>query len=294
MTQVLCIGSVLWDMIGHSASHMKQGSDVPGRITRLPGGVALNIAMTLKRFGVDPVVLSSVGRDAEGDALISACKGMGIDCDYVYRSDDLPTDRYMAIEGANGLIAAIADAHSLETTGEKILAPLTLGPFGTPESPFSGTISLDGNLTQNLLEYIAVSPLFAKCNLCVAPASPGKAERLLPLITHKRALLYVNLEEANLLCQTEYQTASEAAQALLIKGAHRVLVTDGARPVCDANQGQSLLQTPPDVLETRVTGAGDTFMAAHMAAELAGAARAEALHHALETAARYVSGDTAL
>ena len=26
------------------------------------------------------------------------------------RSEDLPTDRYMAIEGANGLIAAIADA----------------------------------------------------------------------------------------------------------------------------------------------------------------------------------------
>ena len=78
MTQVLCIGSVLWDIIGRSASHMKQGSDVPGRITRLPGGVALNIAMTLKRFGVDPVLLSSIGRDAEGHALITACEEMGI------------------------------------------------------------------------------------------------------------------------------------------------------------------------------------------------------------------------
>ena len=35
-TQILCIGSVLWDVIGRSASHMRQGSDVPGRITRLP------------------------------------------------------------------------------------------------------------------------------------------------------------------------------------------------------------------------------------------------------------------
>ncbi|MEY8840710.1 kinase, partial [Cribrihabitans sp. XS_ASV171] len=39
---ILCIGSVLWDIIGRSASHMRQGSDVPGRITRLPGGVAMN------------------------------------------------------------------------------------------------------------------------------------------------------------------------------------------------------------------------------------------------------------
>ena len=69
MTQVLCIGSVLWDVIGRSASHMRQGSDVPGRISRLPGGVALNIAMTLKRFGVEPVLLSSIGRDAEGAAI---------------------------------------------------------------------------------------------------------------------------------------------------------------------------------------------------------------------------------
>ena len=49
---ILCIGSILWDVIGRSASHMRVGSDVPGRITRLPGGVALNIAMTLGRFGM--------------------------------------------------------------------------------------------------------------------------------------------------------------------------------------------------------------------------------------------------
>jgi sugar/nucleoside kinase (ribokinase family) len=128
----------------------------------------------------------------------------------------------------------------------------------------------------------------------VAPASPGKADRLLPLLIRGRAWLYVNLEEAGLLCQTEYHTAAEAAQALLAKGARRVLVTNGARPACDAGQGESFVQTPPDVLVTRVTGAGDTFMAAHMAAELAGAARTDALHHALEIAARYVSGDTLL
>ena len=43
-----------------------------------------------------------------------------------------------------------------------------------------------------------------------------------------------------------------------------------------------------------MTGAGDTFMAAHMAAELAGSSRVEALRQALDTAARYVSGETAL
>ena len=257
-------------------------------------GVALNIAMTLKQFGVDPVLLSSIGRDAEGDALIIACETLGLDCQHLCRSEDFPTDRYMAIEGANGLIAAIADAHSLEATGDKILTPLVSGPLGTSDQPFKGTISLDGNLTHSLLQEIAVSPLFAQCDLRLAPASPGKAERLMPFLHHGRSLLYVNLEEAILLCNTSCATAQDAAETLLSKGAGRVLVTDGAKPACDGDAREIIVQPPPDVLATRVTGAGDTFMAAHMAAELAGSPRAEALRQALETAASYVSGDTAL
>ena len=35
---ILCIGSILWDIIGRSPTSMRLGSDVPGRITRLPGG----------------------------------------------------------------------------------------------------------------------------------------------------------------------------------------------------------------------------------------------------------------
>ena len=83
----------------------------------------MNIAITLTRFGLRPALLTAIGRDPEGDELVAACARLGMDCDYIYRSDDLPTDRYMAVEGANGLIAAIADAHSLEQAGDKILRP---------------------------------------------------------------------------------------------------------------------------------------------------------------------------
>ena len=114
-TDIICIGSVLWDVIGRAASHMRVGSDVPGRITRLPGGVAMNIAMTLRRFGMKPALLSAIGRDAEGNELVAEAQRMGLICDYLYRSADLPTDVYMAIESANGLVAAIADAHSLDS-----------------------------------------------------------------------------------------------------------------------------------------------------------------------------------
>ena len=306
MSEILCIGSVLWDIIGRAPSHMRQGSDVPGRITRLPGGVALNIAMTLARFGQRPVLLSAVGRDAEGEELVAACEGLGMETAHLYRSDDLPTDVYMAVEGANGLIAAIADAHSLEAAGDKILRPLTHGPLGTAAQPYDGIVALDavsdpynalsivaldGNLTRALLETIATSPAFARADLRVAPASPGKAERLQPFMNHNRATLYVNLEEAGILCQTDFADTESAAAGLLERGARRVLVTDGGQSATEADAAASHTQAPPKVLVTRVTGAGDTFMAAHITAERGGAEREAALTRALQAAARYVSGE---
>ncbi|MEO0400855.1 MAG: PfkB family carbohydrate kinase [Pseudomonadota bacterium] len=289
---ILCIGSVLWDVIGRASLSMRQGSDVPGRITRLPGGVAMNIAMTLARFGLTPALLTAIGRDAEGDELIAACAARGMVTDTVYRSDDLPTDRYMAVEGANGLIAAIADAHSLESAGAKILRPLTDGTLATPDAPYDGLAALDGNLTLDLLNEIATSPVLASADLRVAPASPGKAERLAPFLNQSRGTLYVNLEEAGLLCQRHFDTSQDAAQGLIARGAKRVLVTDGGGEASEGTHDGLISQTPPQVLVTRVTGAGDTFMAAHIAAELRGADRTSALSDALEAAAIYVSGKT--
>ncbi|MEM9788660.1 MAG: PfkB family carbohydrate kinase, partial [Pseudomonadota bacterium] len=233
-------------------------------------------------------------KDAEGHELIAEAQRMGMICDHIYRSEDLPTDVYMAVEGANGLIAAIADAHSLEAAGAKILRALENGMLGTQDAPFAGAVALDGNLTVELLQSIAKSPLFRAADLRVAPASPGKAERLLALIDHPSATLYVNLEEAGLLCQTTFADSSSAATALIARGAHRVLVTDGGRSASEGTAGDIITQTPPAVMVTRVTGAGDTFMAAHIASEAQGMDRAAALSRALNAAATYVSGETPL
>jgi len=286
---ILCIGSVLWDVIGRADTAMRAGADMPGRITRLPGGVALNIAMALRRFGLSPSLLSAVGRDVEGDSLIAACQARGLHTDLIYRSDDLPTDQYMAIEATNGLIAAIADAHSLEAAGDKILRPLE-----TTQSPYTGPVALDGNLTVDLLSTMAHSPLLAQADLRVAPASPGKALRLSPFLQAGRGTLYVNLEEAGLLCQMQFDGSLSAAEMLMKRGAARAIVTDGHHNATIASPTEIITQTPPPVTVTRVTGAGDTFMAAHIAAELQGQNAEQALNAALSAAALYVSGKTTI
>jgi sugar/nucleoside kinase (ribokinase family) len=287
---ILCIGSALWDVIGRADMVMRLGADVPGRIRRIPGGVALNIALALARLGLHPAILTAIGKDAEGVALTTAIAALGIDTTFAHRDPHLPTDLYMAVEAANGLIAAIADAHSLEAAGEAILAPLSDGRLGSAAAPWAGPVALDGNLTAELLSTIARSPLFIKADLRLAPASPGKADRLTPFLGHPRATFYVNLEEAGILARHAFTGAEDAARGLVAAGAARALVTDGARAAADADAWTARAATPPPVTETRVTGAGDTFMAAHIVAERQGATRADALQRALQTAAAFVGG----
>jgi len=289
---ILCIGSVLWDVIGRTDLPMAKGNDKPGRITRLPGGVALNIAMTLRHVDLLPALISVVGDDPDGRDLLAACGQMGLVTEYMLIDPDLPTDQYMAIEAQGALIAALADAHSLEAAGARILAPLTDGRLGRADAPWSGPVAVDGNLTETLLAEIAQSPIFAQADLRLAPASPGKAERLRPLLGHAHATLYVNCEEAGLISGRPVDGAEDGAMALIEAGAHRVLVTDGGALAVDADQSAVHSAAPPPITARRITGAGDTFMAAHIAAEIAGQDRQNALEAAVRAAATYVAGDT--
>ena len=287
---ILCIGSVLWDIIGRTDLPMAAGNDKPGRITRLPGGVALNIAMTLAGQGLRPSLLSVVGADAAGTALLVEVARMGIEVDHVLVDHNLPTDQYMAIEAEGNLLAALADARSLETAGARILEPLENGALASPGAPWTGLMAIDGNLTLDLLTEIAEGPVFSRADLRLAPASPGKAERLRPFLSHPGATIYVNAEEAGLIAGGQTPCAQTGADALLAAGARRVLVTDGGRLTVDATPERCLSLAPPEITARRITGAGDTFMAAHIAAEMRGDAPEAALAHALHTAATYVAG----
>lgn len=283
---ILCIGAMLWDVIGRSGRAMKTGHDVPGRIAHIPGGVALNVAVALALRGLRPAVLSAVGCEPEGDALVAQATRLGVDCTYLTRHDDLPTDCYMAIEDPAGLIAAIADAHSLEAAGAAILAPLDQALAG-----FSGIVVLDGNLTDSLLAGIVGDARLAGCDLRLVPASPGKAGRLLPLIRAGRGCVYLNKIEAGILAGCDHPDAASAAAAVVAMGAPRVIVTDGGEMVAEATADAAVLRClPPPVRIARVTGAGDCFLAAHIAAERSGADRAAALQAAVSAAAAHVSG----
>ncbi|UFM63703.1 PfkB family carbohydrate kinase [Paracoccus sp. MA] len=289
--RILCLGAMLWDVIGRSAVRVLPGADLPGRITRQPGGVALNVALALARQGLEPAMLSAVGRDPAGEALVAEAGRRGVDTRWLWRDTGLVTDSYLAIESPEGLVAAIADARALETAGTALLAPLRDGRLGDAARPWRGTLVVDGNPSAPVLTEIARDPCLADADLRIVPASPDKAARLRVLIDDPRAIFHLNRAEAEALAGRSLPDAARAAEAVLALGARRVLVTDGAGTAADAAQGApTLTATPRPVAAIRVTGAGDSFLAAHLAAESRGATRAEALTRAMNAASDHVCG----
>ena len=256
----------------------------------LPGGVAMNIAMALRKLEMPVSLLTYLGNDAPGDALIAEADARGMGYEHIFRGKH-PTDRYMAIEAGGDLFAAIADAHSLEKSEANVIAPLLDGRLGDAKSPWTGQIVLDGNLTEHTLDFIADHTAFSAADIRLAPASPGKALRLRPFLESENASLYVNLIEASALLESSPKSAEDAAKALHRRGLRRAIVTDGGNPCAVAVDGQICTAQPPSVMVKRVTGAGDSFMAAHIAADYKGASPQAALEAACEYAANYISSD---
>lgn len=303
----IAIGALVWDVIGRAETTAPanevapnrrttplsvDGFDLPGRVLRRPGGVAMNLAAALEGHGLRCAILSQVGSDADGTALILAAQARGVQTRWIDPTPDLPTGQYVALEAEGRLVGAVADTAGLEAAGPRILAPLADGRLGSATDPFDGIIALDGNLAESVLAALAASALFAAADLRICPASPAKAARLAPLLGHPRATFYLNLAEASALAGRRFADARGAAQALVSDGARRVLVTDGPRPAAEALAGAAILRgVPKPVRVLRVTGAGDALMAAHIAAEFRGAARPLAFDAALAAATEHVATD---
>ena len=287
---VLCVGSALWDIIASASADMIDGADIAGIVRRRMGGVALNVAVALVRSGQPAALLTAIGKDAEGDALIKALQAEGVDCSYVTRCDD-PTDSYLAVEHPNGdIFAAIADCASLEKAGDSILTPLMDGRLADAKTPWQGAIVVDGNIPVSVMETLAHSDAVAGADLSFVPASPGKARRMRAALKASKATLFVNLGEAEILCDSTFANSNIAASALLALGAGRAIVTDGPNSATICTRQTSVSLTPPPVKSHSTTGAGDVFLAAVLTAEQDPKnSILDALQAAIDAAAAHIS-----
>ncbi|MFQ5622888.1 MAG: PfkB family carbohydrate kinase [Paracoccaceae bacterium] len=289
---VLCIGSALWDVIARSDRPMKPGYDVPGRIDRQLGGVALNVALALARQNCAAALLTALGRDDDGDRLVAELEANGVDCCHVTRVDE-PTDSYLAIESKGEVFGAVADCNTLESAGDIIVEPLRNGRLADSRAPWRGPVVIDGNLSGEVLFSIAAHHDLRQARIYLVPASPGKAERMRRVLRSGDGTIFVNIHEAEILCQANFRSSLEAAEALVAMGSGRAIVTNSSRTACLVDADNRIEIDPPPVRARTATGAGDAFLAGFIAAENRGETPRDAMQKAVRAAADHISRNPA-
>lgn len=274
----LCVGAAHWDVIATTAASLPLGADVPGHVVMRPGGVAQNIARALAALDLPVRLLAAIGRDAGGAMLEEALAQAGIETAWLCRASGT-TDRYVAIEAADGALhAAVADCTELEQAGSALIAPLEA-------QGWAGQIVADGNLSPAILARL----LNHRPTLAFVGASPAKTARHAAVLLPGQARLYLNRAEAAALCGAEFPDARQAVVGLRARGVLAAVVTDGGAAAA-AVVGDILdVRMPPTVTARSVTGAGDAFVARHLAATAAGADVGAALAAALDAGARHIT-----
>ena len=90
---ILCIGGAAVDRKFRLAEPPRAATSNPGRGVSSFGGVARNVAENLARLGRRAALISAVGDDADGAALVAHLAALGVDTDGVLRRATDPFDR---------------------------------------------------------------------------------------------------------------------------------------------------------------------------------------------------------
>ncbi len=279
---VTVFGGATMDRIARSAGPAVMGASNPGHVRRIPGGVGLNIAMVLARVGIPTRLVTRVGSDPDGEAVIGAAKAAGIDTSTMRVSRTAITAGYHGTFDHRGdLIIGIADMNVIEE----------IGPADAAAAAHTGAGDFwvaDANLSADTLDFLAEEARATGHPIAALTVSPVKAMRLEPLLDRLTFLFANRLEAAALLGRESSDktfTSSRAAADLSQHAALQVVVTGGNGPLFAASGGEVRSFTPFRTDAVAVNGAGDSFAAGTIAAMAQGDALNDAIRYGLAAAA---------
>lgn len=229
---IVALGGANLDTVASAATPPQRGDSTSGRVRTSPGGVARNVAENLARLGHAVRLLSAVGDDPAGHALLAATRQAGVDVSACALVAGEATASYVSLHEPDGtLLAAVNDMQVLER-----LTPALLAPHAAALQA-AGLWVLDANLSDTALAWLfaqqharrrrdgAAAPVFADA------VSAPKCARLRPWLGRLHTLK-LNRLEAQALCGRPTGTPAEveaAADWLHDQGVARVVLSVGAQ-----------------------------------------------------------------
>ena len=279
--KITVVGAVNIDLLACPSERFVAHESNPGKVKISLGGVGRNIAHNLCLMGRNVELLTVFGGDHFAPAARSACEMAGItlsgDCRTI---DGARSNYYICVNDSNGeMLGGVADMELMDHMTPDMLAR------SMDNINSSVAVVTDCNLPAESLVYLVehcMPPLY------IDATSAAKAMRLRPLLLEGKAkanvTLKVNVAEAKAL-SAEDGDVSSMAQWFLDHGVGRILITMGSDGAYyhDGKTGIHKDACPVDVVN--VTGGGDAFFAAVVAAETIGRTPHQALDAGLQAAA---------
>ncbi|MCB1111197.1 MAG: hypothetical protein H7A37_00425 [Chlamydiales bacterium] len=253
MKTIACFGGANIDIIQRCCRHPVLHTSNPTVTTYHFGGVARNIAERLARSNTPSALISMVGDDVYGNLIVNAMSDVGVDTEYVLRSNTYPTGSYTALIDPNGeLFIATADMTVIDNFTPAIIGSAARHYADAP------IWLVDNNLTEEVVHYLSEqrSDRTSLWGIAVSiPKLPAFASTL-------ESFDGLSLNGSELLALTGKATLDEAANYCLERADLTLCVTNGSDDVRLYSRKKSRFFLVPTVDVDDVTGAGDTFTAA--------------------------------
>lgn len=272
---VLAVGGINLDTLARvTGARTDPGTSNIGRTSRTAGGVARNVAENLARLGTPVRLVSAVGDDAAGEALLATLARTGVDVERVRPRPDLPTGSYTAVlDHAGDLVIGVADMAAVES----------LPPADIDESAFTGAAFavVDGNLLPATVGHCLALAERAGVPVALDPVGVAKAQRL--GVDRPVHTFTPNREELEAFTGTD--AVDKAVRLCHDRGIATVWLREGAggSTIFRAGEEPVRVQLPPaDVVD--VTGAGDAMLAGYLHRLVTGAPADEAVRFGAATA----------
>ncbi|HEX8784640.1 MAG TPA: PfkB family carbohydrate kinase, partial [Telluria sp.] len=107
---VVCVGAANLDRKLRSTAPLVPGTSNPASAVESFGGVARNIAENLARLGAQVALLTAIGNDSSGAALLADAEALGIDTRGTLKLEDAASGTYTAVLDQHGeMVVALAD-----------------------------------------------------------------------------------------------------------------------------------------------------------------------------------------
>lgn len=275
------------DIGGFPTAALVDGDSNPGQVRMSVGGVGRNIAENAARLGLEVELITALGEDANGRAILEDCARKGIGTGGCRVVPGERSSVYLFIGDEKGdMRCAINDMHA-----QSLLTPAWIAPRLDMLNAMDA-VCIDANLPEETVAYLAGNlrtPLFADA---VSAAKVGRLRGALPRMHSFKP----NRLEAELLTGVRIRDmidAAEAARRLLETGLKRVYLSMGAMGALCAEGRQCCYLPGIGHGAVNATGAGDAFTAALIWAHtrglslresgIAGMAAASIAMEALET-----------